>query len=148
MESQKGSALGSLVTTRPRPYHRRFLTDNGPDTVSETISDSFQSDRCATLLKALAEPLRLRIVDLLRQGELTVSDIAEFLGVEVVLASHHLQVLKHAELVAPHREGRFIYYQLREDMLQSAKGKSTQFLDLGCCRIEVPCSPAAPESSP
>lgn len=101
-------------------------------------NDAFQADICANLLKALGEPLRLRIVDLLRQGEMTVSDIAETLEVELVTASHHLQILKHAHLVDPHRDGRFIYYRLREDMLKTAKGQASQFLDLGCCRIEVP----------
>ncbi len=67
--------------------------------------DGYQTDICANLLKALGEPLRLRIVDILRQGERTVSDIAEVLEVELVTASHHLQILKHAQLVDPHREG-------------------------------------------
>lgn len=102
-------------------------------------NDAFQADICANLLKALGEPLRLRIVDLLRQGEMTVSDIAETLKVELVTVSHHLQILKHADLVEPHRDGRFIYYRLREDMLKTTKGQDSQFLDLGCCRIEVPC---------
>lgn len=102
-------------------------------------ADAFQANHCAALLKALGDPLRLRIVDLLRQGEMTVGDIAEFLGVEVVIASHHLQILKHSQLVAPHRDGRYIYYQLKEDMLKSVKGKSAQVLDLGCCKLEVPC---------
>ena len=106
--------------------------------------DSFQADRCAGLLKALGDPLRLRIVDLLRQGEMTVGDIAELLDVELVIASHHLQILKHAQLVAPRREGRYIYYQLKEDMLKSVKGKSAQVLDLGCCRLEVPCEKGKP----
>lgn len=102
--------------------------------------DTFQSDVCAERLKALSDPLRLRIIDLLRAGELTVGDIAEFLEAEVVMVSHHLQILKHAHLVEVRREGRFMVYSLHEDLLKKSSGRTKQFLDLGCCRIEVPAS--------
>ena len=61
-------------------------------------NDNFQSKECADRLKALSEPLRLRIVDILRHGEMTVGDIAEFLETELVTVSHHLKILKHAGL--------------------------------------------------
>ncbi len=101
-------------------------------------NDSFNSEVCAGRLKALGEPIRLRIIDVLRYGEMTVGDMAEFLETEVVTISHHLQILKRAKLVTPHREGRFMYYGLHEDLLKAAKSKKAQFLDLGCCRLEVP----------
>ncbi|MGE3779891.1 MAG: ArsR/SmtB family transcription factor [Pirellulaceae bacterium] len=105
-------------------------------TSSET--DRLQPDYCAERLRALGDPLRLRIVALLRQGEMTVGDIAQFLDVELVNASHHLQNLRHAGLVTPRREGRFIYYSLHKDLLPGGQRKSRQLLDLGCCRIELP----------
>jgi DNA-binding transcriptional ArsR family regulator len=100
--------------------------------------DTFQAQSCADQLKALSEPLRLRIVDVLRHGEMTVGDIAEFLEAEVVTVSHHLGILKHAHLVTVRREGRFMVYSLRKDLLEQASGRAKQFLNLGCCRIEVP----------
>lgn len=109
--------------------------------------DTFQSQSCADQLKALSEPLRLRIVDVLRHGEMTVGDIAEFLETELVTVSHHLGILKHARLVSVRREGRFMVYSLREDLLQRAAGRSREFLNLGCCRIEVPDSKDTPEAS-
>ena len=99
--------------------------------------DAFDATFCAERLKALSDPHRLRIVDALRYGELTVSDIAEFLEAEVVTVSHHLKIMKFAELVEVRRDGRFMYYRLPEDLLCSA-GKGSKFLDLGCCRLEVP----------
>ena len=99
--------------------------------------DAFQADYCAVRLKALSDPHRLRIVDALRYGELTVSDIASCLEAEIVTVSHHLQILKHAGLVEVRREGRYMYYRLQQDLLRSQK-KGTKFLDLGCCRLEVP----------
>lgn len=99
--------------------------------------DVFQADYCAERLKALSDPHRLRIVAALRYGELTVSDIAELLETELVTISHHLKIMKHANLVEVRREGRFMYYRLHADLLQS-KGRGGKFLDLGCCRLEVP----------
>lgn len=99
--------------------------------------DVFDADFCAERLKALSDPHRLRIVNALRYGELTVSDIAELLDAEVVTISHHLKIMKYANLVEVRREGRFMYYRLHED-LQSTAGKGSRFLNLGCCRLEVP----------
>ena len=101
-------------------------------------NDTFQSQSCADQLKALSEPIRLRIIDILRHGEMTVGDIAEFLETELVIVSHHLKILKHAGLVEVERDGRFMVYRLRADLLQKAGSRSKQFLNLGCCRIEVP----------
>ena len=101
-------------------------------------NDSFQSKSCADQLKALSEPIRLRIIDILRHGEMTVGDIAEFLETELVTVSHHLKILKHADLVEVKRDGRFMVYRLRHDLLQKAVGRSGQYLNLGCCRLEVP----------
>ena len=92
---------------------------------------------CAERLKALGDPHRLKIVNALRYGELAVGDIAELLEAEVVTVSHHLKIMKYANLVEVRREGRFMYYRLHED-LQCTKGKGTRLLDLGCCRLEVP----------
>jgi len=105
-------------------------------------NDSFQSKSCADQLKALSEPLRLRIIDVLRHGEMTVGDIAEFLETELVTVSHHLKILRHADLIESERDGRFIVYRLRSDVLQKVAGSRKEFLNLGCCRIEVPENPA------
>ena len=101
-------------------------------------NDNFQSKTCADQLKALSEPIRLRIVDILRHGEMTVGDIAEFLETELVTVSHHLKILTHAGLIEVERDGRFMVYRLRKDLLQKVARNSKEFLNLGCCRIEVP----------
>lgn len=103
--------------------------------------DALQSQQCAERLKALSEPLRLRIVDGLRSGPRSVGQLAELLQVEVVTISHHLGILRHADLVETERQGRFIVYSLREDVFRpSAQPMPTEFLDLGCCRLEIPKS--------
>ena len=109
-------------------------------------NDTFRADFCAERLKALGDPLRLRVIDVLRYGEMTVSDLTEVLETSMVTMSHHLQILKHANLVETRREGRFIYYSLAEDLLREFNEKGKQCLDLGCCRIEVP-NPDLPNSA-
>jgi DNA-binding transcriptional ArsR family regulator len=108
------------------------------ESVNSLENDSFQSKTCADQLKALSEPIRLRIVDVLRHGEMTVGDISEFLETEMVTVSHHLQILKNAGLIQVERDGRFMVYRLRKDLLQKVARTSKEFLNLGCCRIEVP----------
>lgn len=66
----------------------------------------------AQLSKAMANPHRLEIIDLLAQGEKTVEVISGETGLSVANASQHLQVLKKARLVLTRRQSQFIYYKL------------------------------------
>ncbi len=101
--------------------------------------DPLQPVHCAEQLKALSEPLRLRIVSALRSGPRSVSELAESLAVEVVTVSHHLGILRNAHLVETERKGRFILYSLREDVFQPGESaRENEHLDLGCCRLEIP----------
>lgn len=81
--------------------------------------------------------MRLRIVDLLRDGEKTVTEIADCLGEEVVNVSHHLGILYHSGLVEKNKRGRFMVYRLHPDVSAVSRG-GKQHLDFGCCRLEVP----------
>ena len=61
---------------------------------------------------ALSEPLRLQVLELLREQELCVCDLCEILGVTQSKLSFHLKTLKEAGLVRSRQEGRWIYYSL------------------------------------
>jgi ArsR family transcriptional regulator, arsenate/arsenite/antimonite-responsive transcriptional repressor len=61
---------------------------------------------------ALSEPLRVKVLDLLRQRELCVCDLCDVLGVSQSKLSFHLKTLKEANLVRSRQEGRWIYYSL------------------------------------
>lgn len=61
---------------------------------------------------ALSDPLRLHILDLLREQELCVCDLCEKLGVIQPKLSFHLKTLKEAGLVSARKQGRWIYYSL------------------------------------
>ncbi len=61
---------------------------------------------------ALSEPLRVQVLDLLREQELCVCDLCGALDVTQSKLSFHLKVLKEAQLVQARQEGRWIYYSL------------------------------------
>lgn len=96
----------------------------------------FPADLCAERLRALGEPLRLRVVELLRNGELSVGDIAEKLNVELVTVSHHLQILKNSGFVTRRRAGRFIYYRLHESVRVTGE-QTAHRINLGCCMLDL-----------
>jgi len=101
--------------------------------------DPLQPIHCAEQLKALGEPLRLRIVSALRAGPMNVSELAESLSAELVTVSHHLGILRSARLVRTERKGRFILYSLNEGVFQPANSaRAKEHIDLGCCRLEMP----------
>ncbi|HXF51224.1 MAG TPA: metalloregulator ArsR/SmtB family transcription factor [Dehalococcoidia bacterium] len=66
----------------------------------------------AQVLKALAQPKRLRILDLLREGERSVGELARALGAPQANVSQHLAALRAQDLVSARREGTTVYYAL------------------------------------
>ncbi len=89
----------------------------------------------ADALAALAEPTRLRLVLELRAGPLPVGELARRIGAEVVNASHHLNWLRAAGLVAYRKRGKFRDYSLADRFSVEA---GTLWLDLGWCRVAFP----------
>lgn len=69
-------------------------------------------EELAKITKALANPHRLEIIELLAQGEFSVEQIASQTSLSVANASQHLQVLKASQLVEITRQGNFIHYRL------------------------------------
>lgn len=74
----------------------------------------------AKLVKSLAHPSRLEIIHLLRSHSLTVGQITKMLGARQAYTSQHLLVLKHAQVVRAHRDGKEIYYQVADPRLLKA----------------------------
>lgn len=72
------------------------------------------------MVKAMANPHRLEIIDLLAQGERSVEEIAKETELSVANASQHLQVLKGANLVEIKRQGHYIYYKLSGNIVNQA----------------------------
>jgi len=74
-----------------------------------------QAERLAEVMQALASSVRLRILSLLSEGPITVTDLSERLGVAQTSVSNHLRLLRHLSLVSGNREGRNIFYSLYDD---------------------------------
>jgi len=68
-------------------------------------------------LRALADHNRLRILDVLREGERCVCRLTEALELGQPLLSHHLKVLREAGLVSGRRDGRWVHYSIVPDAL-------------------------------
>ena len=71
-----------------------------------------------TTLKALSDPIRRQILELLKGGRLPAGEIAEHFSVSGAAVSKHLSVLKDADLIRDTREGKFILYELNTSVLE------------------------------
>ena len=71
-------------------------------------------------LKALADPTRREILNLLKGGPKSAGEICERFDISGAAVSRHLSVLKEADLVCDSREGKFIYYELNTSVLEEA----------------------------
>src|SRR5712692_8444046 len=69
----------------------------------------------ARYFRVLADPTRLAIIELLRDAELSVSDIVEAIGVPPSRVSNHLACLKWCKFVDADRRGRQVFYRLADD---------------------------------
>jgi ArsR family transcriptional regulator len=85
-----------------------------------------------TLFKALDDPTRRRIIELLKKRDMTAGEIAEYFSMTKPSISHHLDLLKQANAIIGVKEGQFITYslnttvfdELMQWILDVAKGKT------------------------
>ena len=73
------------------------------------------ADLIARRFRAIGDPLRIRILDLLRDGELTVNELAERLGAGQQNVSKHLAVLAEAGVLDRRKDGTRVYYRIADD---------------------------------
>ena len=69
-------------------------------------------------LKALSDPIRREILNLLKSGRMSAGEITDHFPVTGASISRHLSVLKDADLIRDTREGKFIYYELNASVLE------------------------------
>jgi len=90
-----------------------------------------QVERAANILRALAHPARIAILDYLDEGkQLNVKEIHELLGIEQSTASHHLGILKDKGILLSRREGKNTFYYLKDENL----GKLIECLGKCACK--------------
>ena len=71
-------------------------------------------------LRALADPIRREILNMLKGGRLSAGEITDKFSVTGASISRHLSVLKDADLIRDNREGKFIFYEINTSVLEEA----------------------------
>lgn len=77
--------------------------------------------------KALSDPTRQEILQLLKDGRMSAGDIGAHFDMTGATMSHHLSILKQAGLVEDFREGKYIYYELNMTVMEEVMGWFIQF---------------------
>ena len=82
-----------------------------------------QAERMAQVAKALGDPIRLQLVDVLRKhaGNVCVCELTPLFDVGQPTVSHHLKVLRRAGIVDSERQGLWAYYYVRPDALEELR---------------------------
>src|SRR3982750_2741646 len=88
-------------------------------------------DRLVSMLRAAGDPTRLRLLLLLRQAELTVSELIEIVGQSQPRVSRHLKLLGEAGLLERFKEGSWVFYRAADRGMGAAMGKTLAELSGG-----------------
>lgn len=72
------------------------------------------------IFKALSDPTRRKILEILKVKDVTVSEIGSHFPITGASLSHHLDTLKRARLIIPQRQGQFIYYSLNTSVFEDS----------------------------
>jgi ArsR family transcriptional regulator len=108
-------------------------------------------DEVTVVLKALADPNRLRIFDLLMQGDSCNCELNDRLGLPPNLLSHHLNVLRKAGLINSRRDvvdGRWIYYSVDRDAVTRWQSWVVRFFDPARIQVRaILCGPEGQQAS-
>ncbi len=91
-------------------------------------AESLVARLTAELLKAMAHPVRIRVLDLLLHGESSVGALAEALGMEISHLSQQLGVLRRASVVETRRVGSTVYYSVRDPRMSHLLATARQML--------------------
>jgi len=84
------------------------------NTSTATLDYDLELDLVTRFFQVLADPTRLRIVELLLERETNVSELVQHLGVPQARVSSHLACLRWCGYIGTRREGRFIYYRITD----------------------------------
>ena len=102
------------------PKHKRAAGERCCEPVVYPDVDREQARRMATVAKALGDPVRLTLIDVLRKhaGKVCVCELVPLFHLSQPTISHHLKVLRDAGLVASERQGLWAYYYVIPERLQ------------------------------
>ena len=102
------------------PKHKRPAGEPCCEPVVYPDVERREAERLATLAKALGDPIRLQLVDVLRKhaGKVCVCELVPLFEISQPTLSHHLKVLRQAGLVDSERRGLWAYYYVLPDALK------------------------------
>jgi len=114
---------------------------------SASERDLLSPRQCATVLKALADETRLRILESLLAEEKCVTDLARELGCQQPHISHHLRILRNSGVVEGIREGKQVCYRIAPIVQRALADRQGKALNFGCCELRFPESVLATAKS-
>ena len=102
------------------PKQKRPAGEPGCEPVVYPDVEREQAERMASIAKALGDPIRLQLVDVLRKhaGKVCVCELVPLFDLSQPTVSHHLKVLRNAGLVDSERRGLWAYYYVIPDALE------------------------------
>ena len=106
--------------------------------VALVIQNTLNAEQSRQMLKALADPIRLEVIQVLAQGERCVCDLTRDLNLSQSKLSFHLRVLREAGLLSDRQSGRWIYYRLQPDVLAALEAWLAE-LRRHCTQSATPC---------
>ncbi len=77
--------------------------------------------------KAMSHPVRRQILDILKNGDVTASDIAAEFDLAHATISHHLSILKNSDLISEHKYKNYIYYRINTSVVEEMMFYLSQF---------------------
>jgi len=109
------TARVAFVTSAPMELHPKQKREAGQRCCEPVVYpdvDARQAERMAVLAKAIADPVRLQLVDVLRKhaGKVCVCELVPLFDLSQPTVSHHLKVLRDAGVVDSERRGLWVYY--------------------------------------
>jgi ArsR family transcriptional regulator len=109
--------------------------------------DVLSPRECASVLKALADETRLRILESLLAKEKCVSDLVRELECPQPHVSHHLRILRDSGVVEGLREGKQVCYRISPIIRRALANQEGKALNFGCCELRFPESVLATAKS-
>ena len=103
-----------------------------------STGDILTPGQCATVLKALADETRLRLLESLLVEEKCVTELVRELRCPQPHISHHLRILRDAGLVEGLREGKQVCYRIAPTVKRALANRQGQALNFGCCEVRFP----------
>ena len=103
-----------------------------------SAGDILTPGQCATVLKALADETRLRLLESLLVEEKCVTDLVRELRCPQPHISHHLRILRDAGLAEGLREGKQVCYRIDPTVQRALANRQGQALNCGCCEVRFP----------